>query len=488
MASQSNSYGKCLEHLTLVLIYFLLVFMSSCTNKTDERSQIFHYFQKGDFTRAELKIEELLGSHDLDSVRFEEYSVLLEKMNRIRKEFALNVQDVKKSLAKYYPDLTDSMLVTWEEDKQLEMRIIDGEKRYFKRGVNNFFRLNSEAKELKETIDGKEYDGVKDFQQTVVRGYFTNDIQRQVPFDSQKIKVDYTIRLKPNAVPNGEIVKCWLPYPRLNSARLTKIDFLGASQKDYMLSPESSLQRTLYMEKPAVKDTATVFSVSYAFTAAAQWFDVQPEMIKPYDKSAELYKKYTAERLPNIVFSEEIIKLAKQIVGNETNPVEQVKKIFYWIDENIIWAGALEYSVMECIPEYVLEHKKGDCGMQTFLFLSLARSLGIPCKWQSGWYLLPQEKNLHDWAEVYYEGVGWVPVDQSFGLIDSENTRIREFYLNGLDSYRLIINDDYAQELFPPKRYYRSEPYDFQRGELEWKGGNLYFDKWSYKMIVEYLD
>ena len=60
--------------------------------------------------------------------------------------------------------------------------------------------------------------------------------------------------------------------------------------------------------------------------------------------------------------------------------------------------------------------------------------------------------------------------------------------MNGLDSYRLIINDDYAQELFPPKRYYRSEPYDFQRGELEWKGGNLYFDKWSYRMNVEYLD
>lgn len=28
----------------------------------------------------------------------------------------------------------------------------------------------------------------------------------------------------------------------------------------------------------------------------------------------------------------------------------------------------------------------------------------------------PRAWNLHDWAEVYFEGVGWVPVDQSFGI------------------------------------------------------------------------
>jgi hypothetical protein len=95
---------------------------------------------------------------------------------------------------------------------------------------------------------------------------------------------------------------------------------------------------------------------------------------------------------------------------------------------------------------------------------------------------------LHDWAEVYYEGIGWVPVDISFKLIDSYNEKIKEFYLNGIDSYRLIVNDDFAKELYPKKKYYRSEPYDFQRGELEWEGGNLYFDQWSYSMEVEYLD
>lgn len=32
----------------------------------------------------------------------------------------------------------------------------------------------------------------------------------------------------------------------------------------------------------------------------------------------------------------------------------------------------------------------------------------------------------------------------------------------------------------------RSEPYDFQRGEVKWNGGNLYFDQWSWRIDVTY--
>ena len=119
--------------------------------------------------------------------------------------------------------------------------------------------------------------------------------------------------------------------------------------------------------------------------------------------------------------------------------------------------------------------------------MTLARYNGIPAKWQSGWMLHPVEVNLHDWGEAYFEGYGWVPVDQSFGLQESDDLQIKYYYVNGIDSYRLIVNDDYSQPLFPAKIYPRSETIDFQRGELEWRGGNLYFNKWDYHMDVEYV-
>lgn len=178
-------------------------------------------------------------------------------------------------------------------------------------------------------------------------------------------------------MPAGELVKCWLPYPRTGLQRLPKVEFLEASQEDYLIAPNETMQRTVYMEKKAVQDEETFFQISYIFETAAQWFNIKPEDVQAYDKISELYKKYTAERLPHIVFNDRIKSLSKSIVGNENNPVKQVELLYYWINDNIPWAGALEYSVMLCIPCYVLENMHGDCGMQTFLFLSM-RSLGIP--------------------------------------------------------------------------------------------------------------
>ena len=101
----------------------------------------------------------------------------------------------------------------------------------------------------------------------------------------------------------------------------------------------------------------------------------------------------------------------------------------------------------------------------------------------------PGEVNLHDWAEVYFEGTGWIPVDISFGRGGAVPIKpSREFFMSGIDSYRLYINSDYSGKFYPRKRYPRSETVDFQRGEVETKNWNLYFDEWNYKMEVEYLN
>jgi hypothetical protein len=48
-----------------------------------------------------------------------------------------------------------------------------------------------------------------------------------------------------------------------------------------------------------------------------------------------------------------------------------------------------------------------------------------------------------------------------------------------------IANTDYAQPLYPAKMFFRCEIVDFQRGEVEWRGGNLYFNQWNYGFNVE---
>ena len=52
----------------------------------------------------------------------------------------------------------------------------------------------------------------------------------------------------------------------------------------------------------------------------------------------------------------------------------------------------------------------------------------------------------------------------------------------------MIVNTDYGMPLQPEKQYPRRETVDFQRGEVEWEGGNLYFPQWGYHMDIDYLN
>ena len=94
---------------------------------------------------------------------------------------------------------------------------------------------------------------------------------------------------------------------------------------------------------------------------------------------------------------------------------------------------------------------------------------------------------MHDWGMIYFAPYGWVPMDVYCGPLESAKEDLRWFYLSGMDSYRLIFNDDYGQAFDPPKIFFRSETIDSQRGEVEWQGGNLYFDQWRWQMNWEVL-
>ncbi len=438
-------------------------------------------FEKGEFDKARKTIEKASGQ-----IQSREAEIFLATMDRIEIDFSKNETQIIAELKSWFPDIDKSRLEVWEQEKKLEMRLINGEKRYFRNAVPNLFRVDSLARSVKIAKDGEIADPLDEFLLKHTSNIIldTEDSTAAGTLQ-QKFRIEFTIKLKPDVVPAGDTVRCWMPFPRLSPPRQNNIVLLSK----HKYSPDNlQLHSSLYEEKVVQKNEPTEFFYSAEFETSAQWINLQPENIQPYKTTSELFKRFTAERPPHIVFTGEIKDLAEKITDRIENPLEKVKAIYYWIDANIPWASALEYSIMSSIPHYVLENRKGDCGMKTLLFMSLARYSGIPCKWQSGWMLHPGEVNLHDWCEVYYEGVGWVPLDQSFGLQKSDIKEVKEFFITGIDAYRLIVNDDFGRAFEPPKKYYRSEPVDFQRGELEWNGGNLYFSDWNYNMKVTYLN
>jgi hypothetical protein len=398
---------------------------------------------------------------------------------RILLDFRLDEKGVEKQLNERMGEYSIEEKQKWEDYKWLETKIIDGNKRYFKNAVSNLIRKKKRAENAMAA------DAFDNFRMDHITQGINETTEIGQPVKPCEFNIIYTITVDADAVSAGELVKCWMPWPKENHKRQGSVQLIKTSEKEYTIASDSFAQRSIYMEKPAVAGEKTVFKIKYKYVSSAQYFDPEKMVIKEYNKDSELYKEYTQEQKPHIIFSEKIRNLADSIVGNEKNPLEIVKKLYYWVDYNIPWASALEYSTISCIPEYCIDNMKGDCGIQTLLFMSMARYKSIPVKWQSGWMMHPGKINLHDWCEVYYEGVGWVPLDMSFSLQNSDNIKIKEFYITGIDSYRLIVNDAIGSAFFPPKKFLRSETWDFQRGELEWRGGNLYFDQWKYRLEVE---
>lgn len=405
---------------------------------------------------------------------------------RIALDFPLTESDIDQQLKEKTGNFTPEEKAAWEKNNWLEWKIVNREKRYFKKAVSNLILIKSFFldRTMRDSLEAADPEIVyrKRHTQSIIR-VSENKPDPVIPVN---MTVNYTLTVDADAVPAGEIVRCWLPYPKENHQRQKNTELLSTSHGNFIIAPDSTIHKSIYMESRAEKGFPVIFKVSFSFQSSGQYFDPEEINIRPYDKGSPLYKEHTSEQIPHICFTEKIRHLTDSITGNEERPFEVVRKIYYWFTNNIPWAGAQEYSIMSNIPEYVLENRRGDCGMQTFLFMSMLRYKGIPVRWQSGWKIPPDAKNLHDWCEVYFEGTGWVPVDISYGLQYSTDQRTRDFYISGIDSYRLIINDGVGGNLYPEKKFLRSEPNDFQRGEVEWSGGNLYFDKWDYEMEITY--
>ena len=410
-----------------------------------------------------------------------------ELKRRIALDFSRTEAEIKTYIQKYIPNVTDEQMLQWEKSGALECRIINGEKRYFRNAGPNLFRVDSECKKIKEAKDGIKRDMYVDDNATNIPLIMKNaSLSSKGLAESKRVRITYTLTVNADAVPAGKVIRCWLPFPRTDFERQKDVKLLATSERKYILSGDRSDHSTLYMERKAVKGKPTVFKEVFEYTTMGAWKNVQACNIKPYDTSSSLYKEYTAERYPHMVFSQRLRKLADSLTVGLDNPYEKARSIFTWIDETFPWASAREYSTIDNIPEYVLDNGHGDCGQVTLLFLTLCRIVGIPAHFESGFHVHPHADNLHDWGEIYFEGIGWVPVDVSFGRVpNASDDDMAYFFLGGMDSWRFVVNNDWGKPLIPEKKYPRSETVDFQRGEVEWEGGNLYFNNWEYNYKIE---
>ncbi|HFF6000976.1 transglutaminase-like domain-containing protein [Stenotrophomonas maltophilia] len=431
----------------------------------------------------------------IDSGRFSDADALLatgsdaaegtfqrERMRRIRLDFSLDESAAKSAVRRWIPDLTDEEFARWDQLGLIEHLDIDGTRWYFKRAPSNLFLLSDEARARRRADAPMSPPGPNEVLNAHhARVLAAAEQSGQASVLPQRIEFTQSLTVKADAVPAGETVRAWIPYPREIPGQQEQVQWLGSAPAKARVAPASTLQRTAYLEAKAVAGKTTRFEIRYAVTVFARHTAIDPAKVLATPNDPAL-KPYLVEQLPHVRFTPALKLFSDQVLQGETRPYEVVRKLFAAVDR-IPWAGAREYSTLSNISDYALRAGHADCGQQTLLLIALLRMNGIPARWQSGMVFSDDGSgynNLHDWGQVYLAPYGWLPMDVTTGALASDVPALRDFYLGGLDGYRIAFNDDFGQPLVPAKQHFRSETVDSQRGEAEWAGGNLYFDQWTY--------
>ena len=435
----------------------------------------------GDFAGAEKTITQALPGASMLDARVLQYQ--RERMRRIRLDFDQDEAAVKARVKREIPDLKDEEFARWDGQGLFERMDIDGRRLYFNRTGSNLFRISAEARARRanpKPFTESPLESPNPHHRKVVSEALAQKSDSVAP---HRLKITQTLVVNADAVPAGETVRAWIPYPRVIPGQQQDIRFLASEPAAHQLAPESDLQRTVYLEKPARAGAKTEFSITYELTLSARHFAPEADKVVPAPASVEL-APFLAERAPHVVFTKELREFSRRVVGEESNPWRIAQKLYAAVDR-IPWAGAREYSTISNISDYALHAGHADCGQQTLLLIALLRLNGIPARWQSGMMFADNGYwNLHDWGQLYIAPYGWMPMDVTFGRFEDADPAVANFYLGSLDAWRIAFNDDYSRPFTPAKTHFRSETVDLQRGEAEWSGGNLYFDQWDYDFVA----
>lgn len=469
----------------LLLALALLAAPFAATWATDTPTSIAALVDAGQFQAADADITQALNQPGTDAATRETLLFQRERMRRIRYDFSLDAGALKARIRKQVPDLRDDEFRDWDEHGLLERMVIDGRVMYFKRDASNIFRLSAAAAARRAhpaPFDDDPLQVLNDYHREVRAAALQEHRSSVLP---HRVRISQTLTVDADAVPAGQTVRAWIPYPKPLPGQQDDIRYVSSEPAKHELAPDAAPMRTVYFEKPAQAGKPTTFSVTYELTLSAQYHVIDPAQVVPATITPAL-APYVAERPPHLVFTEQLRLFSRQVVGDEKNPYRIAQKLFAAVDE-IPWAGAREYSTIPNLSDYTLHAGHGDCGQQTMLLIALLRLNGIPARWQSGAIFADHGYNdIHDWGQLYLAPYGWVPMDVTFGRLHPGaqakpgDNALEWFYLGGLDAWRVAFNSDYGQRFVPAKHAFRSDNVDSQRGEVEWSGGNLYYDQWNY--------
>lgn len=267
-------------------------------------------------------------------------------------------------------------------------------------------------------------------------------------YDSKKIYlVQYTADINDFVSSDSATITLRCPVPQLVPSQ-PSLEFTEISPSPVLQNYQNCIIHQLIKNKS--NTSKTVFKQTFVVPVYEINTKVNEAGIGAYKNMNQLlYEKYTKSDGFVPVDDEEIIELAAEIVGKETNAYKKAKLIYTYMLENYSLSSSLRKD--DADPKDLLKRNKGDAYDYAVIFTALARAAGIPALVDCG-VLIGQDLQTqsHWWCEVYLYGFGWMPVDVSLGdgleyKQWTDNIEAESYYFGNLDSHHLLFSRGYNE-------------------------------------------
>jgi transglutaminase-like putative cysteine protease len=150
-------------------------------------------------------------------------------------------------------------------------------------------------------------------------------------------------------------------------------------------------------------------------------------------------------QLPNSL-PQRVRDLAKEQTSGLTNDYDRAKKLEKYLKETFPYTNKPDLTGQtsgDVVDAFLFEIKEGYCDYFSTAFVVMARSIGLPTRWVKGYSTgfdpatVERERfdgvpaatdpsgagtytvrnaDAHSWAEVYFEGYGWIPFEPTSGF------------------------------------------------------------------------
>ena len=251
--------------------------------------------------------------------------------------------------------------------------------------------------------------------------------------------------------PGAKQVEIWLPYPQSDDYQKILKASVTSPYPIKISTDTDHGNKIVYIKanNPVVRTIPITMEftvrrsehVHNNFTQASASDTVPPSNIQRWLRPDHL-----------VPLDQRIRELAIEVTAGRTTDLDKARAIYDYVLANMKydksgtgWGNGDLY--------WACETKRGNCTDFHALFIGLARSAGIPAKFEIGFPLPPNKQSgeisgYHCWAEFYLNGYGWVPLDASEAWKDPSK---HAYFFGANDANRVQFNVGRDLVLAPPQ-------------------------------------